>query len=94
MRVPVLGVEFDNVNMEEAAERCMELMHSPGFHYMVTPNPEIVWECRKDAELREIINGADVVINFIKCITDFCININTFFIQCNFNILYVAVRNP
>ncbi|MBQ4382139.1 MAG: WecB/TagA/CpsF family glycosyltransferase [Oscillospiraceae bacterium] len=61
MRVPVLGVEFDNVNMEEAAERCMELMHSPGFHYMVTPNPEIVWECRKDAELREIINGADVV---------------------------------
>ena len=42
MRINVLGVGFDNVTMGEAVDRGMELLHSPGTHYVVTPNPEIV----------------------------------------------------
>ena len=46
MRIDVLGVGFDNVTMEEAIDRGMELLHSQGCHYVVTPNPEIVEVCR------------------------------------------------
>ena len=46
----VLHVEFDNVTMEEAVDRAIELINEDGFKYVVTPNPEIVWLCRKDEE--------------------------------------------
>ena len=42
MRIDVLGVGFDNMTMEEAVARGVELIHQEGFHYVVTPNPEIV----------------------------------------------------
>ena len=48
MRIDVLGVGFDNVTMEEAIDRGMELLHSQGCHYVVTPNPEIVEVCREN----------------------------------------------
>ena len=32
MRIDVLGVGFDNVTMEEAIDRGMELLHSQGCH--------------------------------------------------------------
>ena len=49
MRIDVLGVGFDNLTMAEAVERGMELVRSPGPHYVVTPNPEIVEVCREDS---------------------------------------------
>ena len=62
MRINVLGVGFDNVTMEEAVERGMELLHSPGAHYVVTPNPEIVEVCREDPMARAVVNQADLVL--------------------------------
>lgn len=62
MRIKVLGVGFDNVTMEEAVERGMELLHEPGCHRVVTPNPEIVETCRKNLAARQAVNGADLVL--------------------------------
>ena len=62
MRVDVLGVRFDNLTMEEAVERGMELLRSPGAHRVVTPNPEIVEVCRENLAARQAVNSADMVL--------------------------------
>ena len=64
MRVDVLGTEFDNLTMEEAVRCGLELMRSnrDGAAYVVTPNPEIVMQCRKDADARDAVNAASLVI--------------------------------
>jgi N-acetylglucosaminyldiphosphoundecaprenol N-acetyl-beta-D-mannosaminyltransferase len=62
MRIDVLGVGFDNLTMDEAVERGLSLLHSPGTHYVVTPNPEIVEVCREDPAARAAVNGADLVL--------------------------------
>lgn len=62
MKINVLGVRFDNVTPEEAVTRGAELMSQPGFHYVVTPNPEFVLAAEKDPEFRAVLNGADLVI--------------------------------
>ena len=53
MRIDVLGVGFDNLTLAEAAKRGMELLHTEGTHYVVTPNPEIVEICREDPAGRQ-----------------------------------------
>ena len=62
MRINVLGVGFDNMTMGEAVDRGMELLHSPGTHYVVTPNPEIVEICRENLAARQAVNAADLVL--------------------------------
>ena len=62
MKTEVLHVDFDNVTMEEAVNMAKELINEDGFKYIVTPNPEIVWLCRKDEKLREAVSGAALVI--------------------------------
>lgn len=62
MRVDVLGVSFDNVTMDEAVARGMELVCGEGTHYVVTPNPEIVEVCRENPAARDAVNGADLVL--------------------------------
>ena len=48
--------------MGEAVSRGMELMEQKKAAYVVTPNSEIAWMCRKDGELKKLINGADMVL--------------------------------
>jgi N-acetylglucosaminyldiphosphoundecaprenol N-acetyl-beta-D-mannosaminyltransferase len=62
MRIDVLGVGFDNLTMDEAVERGLSLLRSPGAHYVVTPNPEIVEVCREDPAAKSAVNGADLVL--------------------------------
>ena len=62
MRIKLLGVGFDNVTMEEAVARGRELLQSPGAHYVVTPNPEIVETCRINDAAMSAVNGADLVL--------------------------------
>ena len=62
MRINVLGVGFDNVTMEEAVDRGVELLHGAGASYVVTPNPEIVEACRENLAARQAVNGADLVL--------------------------------
>ena len=62
MRINVLGVGFDNITMDQAVAEGVRLMETPGPHYVVTPNPEIVEVCREDHEAMEAVNGADLVL--------------------------------
>ena len=62
MRTEVLGVKFDNLNMDEAAAKAFELMEQRRSAYVVTPNPEIVWMCRDNAALKESVEAADLVV--------------------------------
>ncbi|MDR2357029.1 MAG: WecB/TagA/CpsF family glycosyltransferase [Oscillospiraceae bacterium] len=62
MRTDVLGVGFDDTTVAEAAKRAAEMIFRGERGYVVTPNPEIVWMCRKNAELKEAVNGAALVL--------------------------------
>ncbi len=62
MRVDVLGVAFDNVTLEEAADRALALLEEDGPHLVATPNPEIVQRANKDRAFAEILAGADLVV--------------------------------
>lgn len=61
-KVSVLGVNFDNVNMAEAVEKCMNFLSEEKGHLVVTPNPEIVMRAKDDPEFKKIINEAALVI--------------------------------
>lgn len=62
MRTEVLGVEFDNLNMEAAVDKAFKLMEQRRSAYVVTPNPEIVWMCRDNSALKESVAAADLVV--------------------------------
>ena len=62
MRIDVLGVGFDNMTVEQAVSEGVRLMSTPGAHYAVTPNPEIVETCREDPEANQAVNSADLVL--------------------------------
>lgn len=62
MRTDVLGVGFDNITMDEAVSEAINMMERRGGGYAVTPNPEIVWMCRRDDRLRAAIQGAALVL--------------------------------
>ena len=62
VRVDVLGVDFDNVTLDEAVERALELLEQDGPHLAATPNPEIVQRAGKDPEFGSILARADLVV--------------------------------
>ncbi len=62
MRTDVLGVGFDDVTMEEAVGQALEIIKEGRSAYVVTPNPEIVWMCRKDPGLKDIVSRAALVL--------------------------------
>ena len=62
MRTDVLGVGFDDITMEEAVGQALELLNGSRPAYVVTPNPEIVWMCRDDPGLKDILSQAALVL--------------------------------
>ena len=62
MRIEVLGVSFDDLTMPEAVGRALDEIESRSGGYVVTPNPEIVWLCRRDPALGRIVDGAALVL--------------------------------
>lgn len=62
LRINVLGVGFDNVTMDEAVARGLDLLEKGGGQYVVTPNPEIVEVCRESPEALAAVNGAALVL--------------------------------
>ena len=61
-RIDVLGVGFDNLTMDEAVARGMELMSEKRAAYVVTPNPEIVMLAREDERLFSAVEHAALVL--------------------------------
>lgn len=58
----ILGVHFHAVSLQEAVTIAMEKIRSGQKGYVVTPNPEIVDICQKDAEMMSIVNRATLVL--------------------------------
>lgn len=62
MKIDVMGVQFDNVDMDEALSIAGDLLRRDAVSYVVTPNSEIVYEAMADQGLRDLLNGADLVL--------------------------------
>ncbi|MDP8243624.1 MAG: WecB/TagA/CpsF family glycosyltransferase [Candidatus Hinthialibacter antarcticus] len=61
-RVEILGVEIDNCSKAEALERVREMLRSGAPHQIVTPAVEQIILTRRDAEFREVVRNADLVV--------------------------------
>lgn len=61
-KINVLGINFDNVTMKQAVEKCNDFLLTNKLNMIITPNPEIVMYARKNAEFKKIINNSELVI--------------------------------
>ena len=48
MKTEILGVRFDDLTQQEAAQQGRQLLEEDKFHYVVTPNPEFLLAAEKD----------------------------------------------
>lgn len=60
-RIDILGVGFDNLNLEEATEYAYSLIDGTGKR-IVTPNSEIVYAARSNENLKTVLNESDLVV--------------------------------
>ena len=60
--INILGIEFNNVTIEEAVRLIFAKYNSSGKVSIVTANPEIVMYSKRDDEYREIIEQSDMVL--------------------------------
>ncbi|MCX7771935.1 MAG: WecB/TagA/CpsF family glycosyltransferase [Clostridia bacterium] len=61
-KIDIHGVMIDNVTMDEALERVIQMLGEPRPHAIYTPNAEIIMQSTRDAELKDILNAADLVV--------------------------------
>lgn len=61
-RIPFLNTFLDNLDHNEAKLYVDHLIQTPGFHYVVTPNSDIVVKMQDDPLLLEICNKADLIL--------------------------------
>ena len=62
MKTEILGLQFDNLTLDEATQAGAEFLSGTGFHYVVTPNPEFILAAETDLEFKTILNQADLVL--------------------------------
>ena len=58
----ILGLEFDNLSMDEALARGEELLDGDRAAVVVTPNAEIAYDACKNQEFCELLNRADLML--------------------------------
>ena len=61
-KISILGVNFNNVTMNEAIDICEDFLKKDTGNLIVTPNPEIVMKAKDDEDFKNIINSAELVI--------------------------------
>src|SRR5688572_24550466 len=61
-RIDILGASVDDVTHQEALETLVAFIESGEPHRVVTPNPEIVMQARRDPTFRAILNDSDLAI--------------------------------
>src|SRR5207249_11930821 len=62
MRVDVLGVGFDDLDLTAAVDRILERLDRGECTFLITANPEFVMLARRDDELAHIAREADLVV--------------------------------
>ena len=61
-RIQFLNTYIDNLTAQEAKSCVDQLIQTPGYHYVVTPNSDIVVKMQDDPELLDICNRADLIL--------------------------------
>ncbi len=61
-KINILGVDIDNVDMEETIELVESYLAGDKTRVIYTPNTEIVMSAKKDDKLKDLVNAADLVI--------------------------------
>ncbi|MDP2708755.1 MAG: WecB/TagA/CpsF family glycosyltransferase [bacterium] len=61
-KVNILGVNFSNLRRFQVLDKIREYLRGSGRHQLVTPNAEIILAAQTDAELRLILNLADLAV--------------------------------
>ena len=61
-KVNIRGVAVDNVDLDEALARVIELSQQDGVHAVYTPNAEIMQACMQSDSLRALFNRAELVL--------------------------------
>lgn len=62
MKTDVLGVQYDNITMEEAVAAGRSFLTGAKTAYCVTPNAEMAYEALHDEDFRNVLNSADLVL--------------------------------
>jgi exopolysaccharide biosynthesis WecB/TagA/CpsF family protein len=58
----MLDVQFDRVTLEETIERIDEMVQARAPRYVVTPNVDFLVQARRDAQLRQVLLDAHLVV--------------------------------
>lgn len=61
-RIPFLNTYVDNLTSAEAKNCVDQFINTEGYHYVVTPNSDIVVKMQDDPELKEICDKADLIL--------------------------------
>ncbi|MBK8092266.1 MAG: WecB/TagA/CpsF family glycosyltransferase [Verrucomicrobiaceae bacterium] len=61
-QVRLMDVPFDVVTMSQTIDRVEDMIASKQPHYLATANVDFLVQCRKDAELRRILQDAHLVV--------------------------------
>ena len=61
MRAEILGVNVDRLTMAETVERISQAVKGRSRIRVVTANPEVIYAAGRNAELKKLINSADIV---------------------------------
>ncbi|MDD4995489.1 MAG: WecB/TagA/CpsF family glycosyltransferase [Patescibacteria group bacterium] len=63
MKINILGINLDNLERDALISKTESFLTSTGFHYIVTPNPEMIVDAQNDTEFRDILNRADIAVS-------------------------------
>ncbi|MBR4950072.1 MAG: WecB/TagA/CpsF family glycosyltransferase [Clostridia bacterium] len=61
-KVKIRDVFIDNVTLEEAVEKTIELSKTMSANIVITPNAEIAQLCHENEKLKEVVNSAQLVV--------------------------------
>ena len=62
LQTNVLGVDFDNITLDDAVALCLDYTKSRNAHYIVTPNPEIVMMANKNSLFKAAIAASSLTV--------------------------------
>lgn len=62
MKIDIMGLQFDNITMEEALDAAKVLLQGEHAARVVTPNAEIAYEALHDENTRTLLNSAELML--------------------------------
>lgn len=62
MKTDIMGLQFDNITMEEALDAAKVLLQGEHAARVVTPNAEIAYEALHDENMRTLLNSAELML--------------------------------